>query len=76
MRSKLIIVIVYLLIMFGFGFYGGWVVFEEKYNTQVEINRTLYIAIEELEKNYDELDLQYNRDLQSCYTLLSEKEEE
>ena len=59
--------------VFGFGFYGGWLWCEDKYNKQVDINKNLYIAIEELERNYDELDLQYNRDLQSCYTLLNEK---
>lgn len=75
MRSKLISVIIYLIIMFGVGFYGGWLWCEDKYNEQLSINKTLYTVIEELERDYDELDLQYNRDLQSCYTLLNNCQE-
>lgn len=57
------------LIFAGFGFAFGHSVGTDQ---QVKINESLQTEYDELKTNYDILEIQYKRDLESCYTQLGD----
>lgn len=65
MSNKQLLVLV--LIFVGFGFAFGHSVGTDQ---QVKINQTLQTEYNELKQNYDNLEIQYKRDLESCYIQL------
>ena len=67
-ERKIIAIAIYLIMMWGFGFIGGYIFMEDKYQEQKYINEIVYKAYEELRNSYDVLEIQYKRDLESCYT--------
>ena len=71
-NKELVATAIYLIVMFGAGFGFGCVIVEEKYNEQLYINENIYKAYEELRTNYDILEIQFKRDLESCYTQLGD----
>ena len=77
MKNKILIpLVIYLLMMFGVGFGFGWTVYEGKYEELKGINNNLYKAIEKLENNYDVLEIQYKRDLESCYQQMGDMQDD
>lgn len=58
MKNKMRTVIIYLLVIWGFGFIGGVMFMGNKY--------------EKLRTNYDILEIQYKRDLEDCQTTLGD----
>ena len=59
------------LIFVGFGFAFGHSVGTDQ---QSEINESLQTEYNELKQNYDTLEIQYKRDLESCYVQLERYE--
>ena len=77
MKNKILIpLVIYLLMMFGVGFGFGCTVYEEKYKEQKYINESVYMAYEELRNSYDALDIQYKRDLESCYQQIGDMQDD
>lgn len=72
-NKQLLVVVVYLLIFGGFGFVVGSDITKEKY---IKINEALYNSYDELKQNYDVLEIQYKRDLESCYTQLGDMQDD
>jgi nitrogen fixation-related uncharacterized protein len=70
MKNKgLIAIAIYLIMMFIAGFGFGWTVYEEKYND-------LKDEYFELEKEYNILEIQYKRDLESCYQQMGDMQDD
>ena len=67
MTIKQILVICLIFISFGFAF-GHSVGTDQQY----KINAQLKAEYDELKTNYDVLEIQYKRDLESCYTQLGD----
>lgn len=67
MTTKQIVVLA--LIFVGFGFAFGHSVGMDQ---QSKINHSLQTEYNELKQNYDTLEIQYKRDLESCYVQLGE----
>ncbi len=75
MKSKLIGFIFYILLMWGMGVYGGYLIFEDKYNEQLEINKNLYNVIQKKDSSYDELmqqTIEYRWLYESCQTMFGD----
>ena len=68
-NKQLLVIIAYLLIFGGFGFAIGGEIATQK---QSKINEALQNEYDELKTNYDVLEIQYKRDLGSCYTQLGD----
>ena len=66
-KKELLVICIYLLIFSGVGFAFGHSVGTDQ---QVKINKSLQTEYNELKQNYDTLERQYKRDLESCYTQL------
>ena len=65
MKNKMRTIIIYLLVMWGFGCIGGIMLMTDK----VEDLKNKYF---ELEKEYDILEIQYKRDLEDCQTMFGD----
>jgi len=72
-NKQLFILIAYLLIFGGFGFVVGS---DLTYDRQSKINAQLKTEYDELKENYDILEIQYKRDLESCYTQLGDMQDD
>ena len=72
MKNKIKTTIIYLLVMWGFGVFGGIMFMEDKYQEQKNINESIFNAYEELRNSYDVLDIQYKRDLEDCQTMFGD----
>ena len=71
MSKKQIIVITIIFSAWGFAF-GHSIGMDQQY----KINKQLKIEYEELETNYNTLEIQYKRDLESCYTQMGDMEDD
>ena len=67
MTNKQLLVVA--LIFVGFGFAFGHSVGTDQ---QVKINKSLQTEYNKLKQNYNTLEIQYKRDLESCYVQLGE----
>ena len=74
------VVIIYMLIFglctFATGRYMGSEQQIKKYEEQKYINESVYKAYEELRNNYDILEIQYKRDLESCYQQMGDMQDD
>ena len=68
----IIFVLMFGLCTFAFGRSVGVKQQTSKYEELKVINNNLYYVIEELENNYDELEIQYKRDLEDCQTMFGD----
>jgi len=62
-------VMLFLIVFAAYGFVFGSLVEREK---QSKINQSLQTEYNELKQNYDTLEIQYKRDLESCYIQLGD----
>jgi len=72
MKNKLYVIVIYLIMMWGFGFVGGYIFMQEKLEEQKYINETVFKAYEDLRNNYDILEIQFKRDLEDCQTMFGD----
>ncbi len=71
MKNKIRTLIIYLLVMWGFGFAGGVMFMQDKYQEQLYINDTLNLVIKDKDKVYYELEqmmIEYRWQYESCQT--------
>lgn len=66
---KIYEVLIYLILMTVYGYIWGYYEGSKK---QIKINQSLQTEYNELKTNYDILEIQYKRDLESCYTQLGD----
>ena len=75
MKNKMRTIIIYLIIVWGFGVFGGIMFMEDKYQEQLDINNTLYHAMQDKDKAYYELEqkmIEYRWKYESCQTLFGD----
>ena len=71
MKNKMRTIIIYLLIVWGFGFIGGYIFTKDKYQEQLDINNNLYHVIQDKDKSYYELEqmmIEYRWLYEDCQT--------
>ena len=75
MKNKMRTIIIYLLIVWGFGCIGGIMLMTDKYQEQLKINNNLYHVIQSKDNAYDELEqmmIEYRWKYESCQTMFGD----
>ena len=75
-RITIIYMIMFGLCTFALGRSVGVSQQLKKYEEQKYINESVFKAYEELRNNYDVLDIQYKRDLESCYQQMGDMQDD
>lgn len=80
MKNKgLVVIATYLIMMWGFGFVGGYFFMEDKYEELKAINNNLYNVIQNKDKSYYELEqimIEYRWKLDSCYQQMGDMQDD